>query len=187
SSFTLLPFPTLFRSIVQPIFGALGDRWHMRWLIPVSIFIAGVGIAVLGLSGSYWLTATVAAISGMGVAAYHPAGASRARQISGTDHVLMSWFSLGGNIGFAIAPLLVFATVGRLGLSATPLLLAPALTGVIAVAFVGRHHTPTQTTTVGKYKVANRDDWRGFARMSVAIICRSIVFVGIGSFIVLFM
>lgn len=178
---------SLTSSIVQPIFGALGDRWHMRWLIPVSIFIAGVGIAVLGLSGSYWLTATVAAISGMGVAAYHPAGASRARHISGTDHVLMSWFSLGGNIGFAIAPLLVFATVGRLGLSATPLLLAPALTGVIAVAFVGRHHTPTQTTTVGKYKVADRDDWRGFARMSVAIICRSIVFVGIGSFIVLFM
>src|SRR5699024_4160740 len=119
--------------------------------------------------------------------AYHPAGAGRARQSSGTDHVLMSWFSLGGNIGFAIAPLLVFATVGRLGLSATPLLLAPALTGVIAVAFVGRHHTPTQTTTVGKYKVADRDDWRGFARMSVAIICRSIVFVGIGSFIVVFM
>src|SRR5699024_4261040 len=38
-----------------------------------------------------------------------------------------------------------------------------------------------------QYKVADRDDWRGFARMSVAIICRSIVFVGIGSFIVLFM
>src|SRR5690625_5990522 len=70
----------------------------------------------------------------MGVAAYHPAGASRARQLSGTDHVLMSWFSLGGNIGFAVAPLLVVATVGRLGLSATPLLLTPALTGVIAVA-----------------------------------------------------
>ena len=178
---------SLTSSIVQPIFGALGDRWQMRWLIPVSIFIAGVGIAVIGISASYWLTATVAAVSGMGVAAYHPAGASRARQISGTDHVLMSWFSLGGNIGFAIAPLFVVATVGRLGLSATPLLLAPALTGVIAVAFAGRLHTPVQAHTVGRHKVADRDDWRGFARMSVAIICRSIVFVGIGSFIVLFM
>src|SRR5699024_6524183 len=125
--------------------------------------------------------------SGMGVAAYHPAGASRARQLSGTDHVLMSWFSLGGNIGFAVAPLLVVATVGRLGLSATPLLLTPALTGVIAVAFVSRHHTPTQTTSFGKFMVAHRDELLGYFRMAVAIICRSIVIVGIGSFILLFM
>src|SRR5699024_12797841 len=123
----------------------------------------GVGYAVFSISDSYWLTATVAAISGMGVAAYHPAGASRARQLSGTDHVLMSWFSLGGNIGLAVAPLLVVATVGRLGLRATPLLLTPALTGVIAVAFDSRHHTPTQTTSVCKYKVADRVDWRGFS------------------------
>src|SRR5699024_12514372 len=106
---------SLTSSIVQPIFGALGDHWQMRWLIPVSIFIAGVGIAVIGISDSYWLPATAAAISGMGVAAYHPAGASRPRPLSGPDHVLRSWFSLGGYIGFAVAPLLVGATVDCLG------------------------------------------------------------------------
>lgn len=35
--------------------------------------------------------------------------------------------------------------------------------------------------------VTGRDDWRAFSRLSAAIVCRSVVFIGMGSFIVLFM
>lgn len=178
---------SLVSSIVQPVFGALGDRWHMRWLIPVSVLLAGAGIAAVGVFDSFWITALVAAVSGIGVAAFHPAGASRAREISGGDHVMMSWFSLGGNIGFALAPLAVAATIGVLGLGASPLLMVPALTGVLAVAMIGRAHAAAPSAGKKAKAAAGRDDWRAFARMSVAIVCRSIVFVGMGSFIVLFM
>jgi FSR family fosmidomycin resistance protein-like MFS transporter len=188
---------SLSSSIVQPAFGALGDRWRMRWLIPVSIAVAGLGIALIAVSDSFWVTAVAAAVSGVGVAAFHPAGASRAREISGTDHVVMAWFSLGGNIGFAIAPLFVAATVGVLGLGATPLLAIPAATGVAAVIMVGRfqredaasHPAPDPVGQADGEARPNgpRDDWRSFTRLSLVIMCRSIVFVGIGSFIVLFM
>ncbi|NYE45635.1 FSR family fosmidomycin resistance protein-like MFS transporter [Spinactinospora alkalitolerans] len=178
---------SLVSSIVQPVFGALGDRWRMRWLIPVSVLLAGVGIAAVGVFDSFWITALVAAVSGIGVAAFHPAGASRAREISGGDHVMMSWFSLGGNIGFALAPLAVAASVGALGLGASPLLMIPALTGVLAVAVIGRVHAPSPSAGKKAKAAAGRDDWSAFTRMSVAIVCRSIVFVGMGSFIVLFM
>lgn len=178
---------SLVSSIVQPVFGALGDKWHMRWLIPVSVLLAGAGIAAVGVFDSFWLTAIVAAVSGIGVAAYHPAGARRAREISGGEHVMMSWFSLGGNIGFALAPLAVAASIGVLGLGASPLLMIPALTGTLAVAMIGRVHATGSSTGKTVKTAAVRDDWRAFTRMSVAIICRSIVFVGMGSFIVLFM
>lgn len=178
---------SLSSSIVQPLFGVLGDRWRMRWLIPVSIFFAGAGIAAIALSESFWVTAIVAAISGVGVAAFHPAGASHARQLSGNDHVLMAWFSLGGNIGFAIAPLVVAGTVGVLGLQASPLLIIPALTGIVAVAFIRRVHVPVPGTEPRQRLAPQYNDWRGFFRMSLAIVFRSIVFVGLGSFIVLFM
>jgi FSR family fosmidomycin resistance protein-like MFS transporter len=178
---------SLSSSVVQPVFGALGDRWRMEWLIPVSIFFAGAGIAGIALSDSFWVTAVIASVSGVGVAAYHPAGAGRARELSGDDHVMMSWFSLGGNIGFAVAPLVVAATVGILGLKASPLLMIPALTGICAVALIRRVHRPALRADEGTRAVERQDDWRSFARTSVAIICRSIVFVGIGSFIVLFM
>lgn len=174
-------------SVVQPLFGALGDRWRMRWLIPVSIVVAGAGIAAIALTESFWATALLASVSGMGVAAFHPAGAGRAREISGNDHVLMSWFSLGGNIGFAIAPLFVAVTVGVLGLRASPLLMIPALTGVVAVGLIARVHPAGSSAGPGRGQAEGVDDRRGFTRLSLAIVCRSIVFVGIGSFIVLFM
>lgn len=178
---------SLVSSIVQPLFGALGDRWGMRWLIPVSVLLSGAGIAAVGVVGSLWSTALVAALSGVGVAAFHPAAASRAREIGGGDHVMMSWFALGGNVGFALAPLAVAASVGVLGLGASPLLMIPALTGVLAVAVIGRARASAPPTGSALKAVSGRDDWRAFARMSAAIVCRSIVFVGIGSFIVLFM
>lgn len=178
---------SLISSIVQPMFGALGDHKTIRWLIPISVLLAGAGIAAVGAFDSFSVTALVAAVSGISVAAFHPAAASRAREISGGEHVLMSQFSLGGNVGFALAPLAVAASIGTLGLSASPLLLIPALTGLLAVAFVGRTHAPNLPAGTATAAIAGRDDWRAFARMSVAIMCRSIVFVGMGSFIVLFM
>ncbi|MGO1396958.1 MFS transporter, FSR family, fosmidomycin resistance protein [Brevibacterium sp. Mu109] len=180
---------SLSSSVIQPLFGALGDRWSMRWLIPVSILFAGVGVGAIALSESFWITALAAAVSGAGVAAFHPAGASRAREISRDDHVVMSWFSLGGNIGFAVSPLFVAATVGIFGLRAAPLLVIPALTGIVAVGLIGRFHSPAPVTArrAGSSAAGARDDWPAFLRMSIAIICRSIVFVGMGSFIVLFM
>ena len=180
---------SLVSSVVQPAFGALGDRWQMRWLIPVSILLAGAGIAAVGVVDSFWVIAIVASLAGVGVAAYHPVAASRAREISGGEHVLMSWFSLGGNIGFALAPLIVAATVGVLGLGATPLLLIPALTGLLAVALIRRGPEAARTPAApsGASPARGRDDWGAFTRMSVAIVCRSIVFVGMGTFIVLFM
>ena len=178
---------SLVSSIVQPVFGVLGDKWRLRWLVPVSIFLAGAGIAAIGVFASFWVTAVVAAVSGVGVAAFHPAGAGRAREISGGDHVMMSWFSLGGNIGFALAPLAVAASIGVFGLKASPLLMIPAVTGVLAVVMIGRVQSPADCAVKGARTAVGRDDWSSFARMSMAIICRSIVFVGMGSFIVLFM
>lgn len=178
---------SLVSSIVQPVFGVLGDKWRLRWLVPVSIFLAGAGIAAIGVFGSFWVTAVVVAVSGVGVAAFHPAGAGRAREISGGDHVMMSWFSLGGNIGFALAPLAVAASIGVFGLKASPLLMIPAVTGVLAVVMIGRVQSPADCAVNEARTAVGRDDWSSFARMSVAIICRSIVFVGMGSFIVLFM
>lgn len=178
---------SLVSSIVQPVFGVLGDKWRLRWLVPVSIFLAGAGIAAIGVFGSFWVTVVVAAVSGVGVAAFHPAGAGRAREISGGDHVMMSWFSLGGNIGFALAPLAVAASIGVFGLKASPLLMIPAVTGVLAVVMIGRVQSPADCAVNEARTAVGRDDWSSFARMSMAIICRSIVFVGMGSFIVLFM
>ncbi|CAM5725993.1 MFS transporter [Streptomyces hirsutus] len=63
---------SLLSSVAQPVFGVLTDRRAMPWLLPVSTLLAGVGIALSGVSDSYAVTLAVVAVSGVGVAAYHP-------------------------------------------------------------------------------------------------------------------
>ncbi|MEU5682814.1 MFS transporter [Streptomyces venezuelae] len=182
---------SLLSSVVQPLFGALTDKWAMPWLLPVSTLVGGAGVALAGVGGSYPVTLLVVAVSGIGVAAYHPEAARVARQASRGSHTAMSWFSLGGNLGFATAPLLVSAVVATGGLGASPLLVVPALAGAVlcAAALRGlraRDAADPEAAARGGGPVIAEDDWPSFLKLSGAIVCRSIVFTGLGTFIALY-
>lgn len=170
---------TLLSSVAQPVFGVLTDRWAMPWLLPVSTLLGGVGVALSGVAGSYALTLACVAVSGLGVAAYHPESARVARLASRGSHTGMGWFSLGGNVGFALAPLLVVA-VG--GLRMAPLLVVPAVVGSL-LCLPALRGTGGVTSSVTR---AGRDDRASFVTLSLAVVCRSIVFVGLSTFISLY-
>ena len=70
-------------SIAQPLFGLYSDRLSKPWLMPIGIFLAGAGLAMLGLTSNYWLSFTTAAVSGIGIAAFHPEGARLITFVSG--------------------------------------------------------------------------------------------------------
>ncbi|XVV16193.1 MFS transporter [Actinoplanes sp. CA-131856] len=174
---------SLLSSVAQPVFGALTDRWAMPWLLPFSTLLSGAGIAVSGLSGSYPLTLLFVALSGVGVAAYHPESARVARRVSGGSHTGMALFSTGGSAGFALAPLMV---AGLAGLSWTSLLIVPALAGAAMTLPVLRalarheHAGSEQTAAIGP------DDVASFVRLALAVVFRSIAFVGLSTFIALY-
>nr|WP_328847903.1 MFS transporter [Streptomyces sp. NBC_00258] len=191
---------SLLSSVAQPVFGALTDRRPMPWLLPLSTALGGLGIALSGLAGSYALTLLCVAVSGIGVAAYHPESARAARIVSAGSHRAMGWFALGGNLGFAAAPLLVTAVVAVGGLGLTPLLVVPALAGSVLClpvlrALSDRARTgPDATAATGtEAGIAvgigagtddgPSDDRRSFVRLSLAVVCRSITFVGLSTFI----
>ena len=102
---------TAISSAIQPVFGALTDRLHLFWLVPVGLTMAGVGVALSGLMPSYPLTFLVITFAGLGVAAFHPEAARAARAASADSQQAMSFFSVGGNVGYAIGPMLVFAVL----------------------------------------------------------------------------
>ncbi|MGW7082800.1 MFS transporter [Streptomyces sp. NPDC054871] len=179
---------SLLSSVAQPLFGVLTDRWAMPWLLPVSTLLGGLGIALSGVSGSYALTLVFVAVSGVGVAAYHPESARVARLAARGSHSGMGWFSLGGNLGFAAAPLLVTAVVATGGLRLTPLLVLPALVGaVLCLPVLRALEKQRQDAGAGTTMTTARDDDRAsFVKLSLAVVCRSIVFVGLRTFISLF-
>lgn len=177
---------SLLSSVAQPLFGALTDRWAMPWLLPSATLLGGLGIALGGLVDSYALTLTFVAVSGVGVAAYHPEAARVARIAGGGTHTAMGWFSLGGNIGFATAPVLVAAVMAFGGLRMSPLLVLPALAGSVLCLPVLRALARSARTGGSSAKVMGVDDWRSFTKLSAAVVFRSIVFVGLSTFVSLY-
>jgi FSR family fosmidomycin resistance protein-like MFS transporter len=175
----------LLSSVVQPLFGALTDRHAIPWLLPAGTVLGGSGVALSGVTGSYGLTLLFVALSGIGIAAYHPESARVARQASRGSHSSMGWFSLGGNIGFAAAPLLVTGVIAVGGLRWSPLLILPALAGSALTLPVLRALHGPPPDGAGETKAPRRgdDDWRSFLRLSLAVVCRSIVFTGMSTFV----
>ncbi len=88
---------TVSSSVIQPVFGLLSDRHGAIWLLPAGVALAGTGIALAADAPSYWLVLLLVAVSGIGVAAYHPEGSKFAAYVSGAKRASgMSAFSLGG-------------------------------------------------------------------------------------------
>jgi MFS transporter, FSR family, fosmidomycin resistance protein len=177
---------SLLSSLVQPLFGALTDRWALPWLLPLSTLTAGTGVALGGVTDSYALTLAAVAVGGVGVAAYHPEAARAARDAARGSHTAMGWFSLGGNVGFALAPPLVWAVVGTGGLGATPLLVVPAVAGAVLCGAATRAAGAGRAAG-GRTAVAEEaDDWASFLRLTGAVVCRSVVFTGLSTFVSLY-
>lgn len=90
-------------SVIQPIFGYISDRLSLSWLVPVSVLVAGTGMAITGLVTSYHLLLIIVIVSGLGVAAFHPQASKGAHFVSNQSHKGkgMAIFSMGGNLGHA--------------------------------------------------------------------------------------
>ncbi|MCW7944405.1 MFS transporter [Streptomyces hygroscopicus] len=179
-------------SVVQPIFGILADRSTRTWLVPTGFCVAAAGVSTVGLVHSYALTWVLFALTGIGIAAYHPPATSHARAAGGSSQKAMSVFAVGGTIGGAIAPPLVTVVVGSAGLSGSWLLAAPAAVWALLWAIKGpwmrwRGYEPVQPLTSVKHKqgAALHDDWRSFARLGAVILGWSIPFVAINSMVAL--
>src|SRR5256714_7924751 len=122
-------------SLIQPLFGLWSDRRGAMWLLPAGVALGGVGIALAADAPSYWLVLLLVLVSGVGSAAYHPEGSTCAGFVSGRRRASgMAWFSIGGNMGFALGPIATTALIAAFGLRGGLLLAGPGL--LVAAAFL---------------------------------------------------
>jgi FSR family fosmidomycin resistance protein-like MFS transporter len=139
---------TLASSAVQPLFGLLSDRRPSSAVLWGGAAVAAGGLAAMGLAGGYaWVIAAVVG-SGLGVAAFHPEAARTATRLSGTNRATgVGWFILGGNLGFALGPLLAGLFIPLMGLRATLVFLVPgALACAALLAFRSSVTPPPEPT-----------------------------------------
>src|ERR671910_1373860 len=121
---------TISSSLVQPAFGVWSDIRGALWLLPAGVALAGVGMALASVAPSYPLVLVAVLAAGVGVAAYHPEGSKFASYVSGERRASgMAFFSVGGNVGFALGPAFASGLVLWLGLTGGLLLALPGLAG----------------------------------------------------------
>ena len=116
----ILLFGNLTSSVIQPFFGYLSDKRSLGWLLYAGPFIACLGMAATGLMPSYLLLVICVIICGFGVASYHPEGFKTAYFFTGEKKATgMSIFTVGGNLGIALGPILSLFLVTIYGLKGT--------------------------------------------------------------------
>ena len=174
-------------SIIQPIFGYFSDRRPKVWLIPLGVFLAALGLSLLGLSPNYPVLILLVIVCGMGVASFHPEGFKTAHFFIGQKKASgMSLFAVGGNLGFALGPVSMTFLVTSFSLSGT---LAYIIPGVLMVFFILTYlptlrytHSSPQIKTGEKPK--GRDSSYGKLTLLILIVTmRSWVQMGLVSFI----
>jgi len=115
-------------SIIQPAFGYLSDRKPMGWFLPLTPFIACLGMALAGFAPNYSLLLLCVMITGVGVASFHPEGFKTAYFFTGDKKATgMSLFAVGGNLGIAAGPITALALVSYFGLKGTLGLIIPGI------------------------------------------------------------
>jgi MFS transporter, FSR family, fosmidomycin resistance protein len=177
-------------ALLQPLFGALGDRSETLWLLPAGLVVAGLGIGATGLVTSYPLTLAAVAVCSVGVAAYHPEGARWARLSAGSRVTSdMSIFSVGGGVGFALGPLVVAAALVPLGLEGTLLIPLVPFAAAGAVFIVVRRLGRRLPTHAQRHRLsaAQGEQWRAFARLLVLYAAANGVTVGLLTYLPLFL
>ena len=121
-------------ALAQPLFGILGDRQQLRWLVYVGCLLTGLGMVAVMFLPSYWLIVAAVVVSGLGSAMFHPEALSVVRAVSAQKAAsASSFFFFGGNLGFALGPLLMAWLTHRWGTHAAIWMLLPTL---VALGFL---------------------------------------------------
>lgn len=122
-------------SATQPVFGWLSDRRGFQVPIAFSLIVSAVFIGLIGVVEPYPLLLICAAAAALGHACFHPQALTMVSRIATSVNRgrLTAFFVVGGNVGYAIGPILASAIVVRFGLSGLPLLILPALFIAIAM------------------------------------------------------
>jgi MFS transporter, FSR family, fosmidomycin resistance protein len=181
---------TLISSIIQPVFGYISDLKPRPYLMGVGMLTAGLGLMFIGFFDSFYLLFALITIMGVGVAIFHPEGSKMANCVSSGANKGkgMSIFSVGGNLGFAVGPLLISGSTYLLGLPGILVIGIPAIITTIIYFCRNSKYVEYSNREIQKRKneANEKESYSGFGLLTLMIFFRSVVLFGLTTFIPLY-
>ena len=100
-------------NFLQPPIGIWADKKPVNYLMPLSILTGAFFASIVGWSPNIYVLIFIILLSGICSSAFHPISAGIVHDISPKRHQTFatSIYIAGGNLGFAIAPLIIAAFI----------------------------------------------------------------------------
>lgn len=169
-------------SVMQPLYGVLSDRLRTGMILALAPGIAALGLGMAPLLGDYPGMLAALFVAGVGVAAFHPQGASQAADaMPHRPSLAMALFIGAGNVGFAMGPALVawsYATWGWEGLWRIGV--PGVLTTLLLLRAAPKRRFPARDER-GRARDALAARWRPLLTMYLFVVVRGtvqLIFVG---------
>lgn len=123
-------------NVLQPLFGYCIDKKNLNWLLLLTVPGGALFICLTGWAETKYGLFALIALSGLAVSLFHPLGSKLIGRVASAQKLglAISVFVAGGNLGFALAPLIVVYFNEFFGLKALPFLILPSL--LLALAYV---------------------------------------------------
>jgi FSR family fosmidomycin resistance protein-like MFS transporter len=174
-------------SVLQPIFGVLSDRQGRKWYAALGPTWLSVSAGMLGLVTHSWQLLALAAIGGLGTAAFHPQAAAMVDSLSPrAKGRSMSIFTMGGNIGFAFGPI-VAAGVAMAGLHWSLVLIVPGVAmGLLMWRYAPQPPRREVPLDMAMLRATLLSRWRALVIIVAIIALRSAVQISLIVFLPLF-
>lgn len=174
-------------NISQPLLGLWADRMGRRWLIVGGLALTTLFAPLMGLAPNYLTLLLVLALSGIGVAAFHPQVFSLAGELSAPRRAFgLALFIFGGTLGLGLAPLWAPSYTTYWGLENLPYISLPGLVMLLLLLRFIPLDNPNFTN--GK----SNAQWRDLGEhtgplilITAIVIIRSVSSLGFGTFLAL--
>jgi FSR family fosmidomycin resistance protein-like MFS transporter len=179
-------------SVIQPAFGYISDRFSTGWFVPAGILWTALAMGLLGWSANYPVAVLLVGLAGLGTAAFHPRAMMDVYWVSGSRLGFgAAVFTTGGNLGFALGPVVGSFLVLGFGLHATLGLLAPAVLLCLVIFFYRRDFVrPEQAVEKKSSKDFNRAlkniPWGSLIAVCLIVTLRSWVYVSFLTYLPMF-
>jgi MFS transporter, FSR family, fosmidomycin resistance protein len=173
----ILLFGNISSSVIQPAFGYLSDKKPQRWFLPLSPFVACLGMAISGLIDSYLLLLAIVVITGIGIASFHPEAYKTAYTFTGDKKATgMSIFSVGGNLGMGLGPIFAVSLVTHLGLPGTLWMIVPGILISCALILLISWFSPADQLTRPQSRSDEKSPVARSTKISLAILISTVIF-----------
>lgn len=153
---SLAAIPAMTSSICQPLYGMASDRVQGRFYMLLGPALTVICMSCIGLAPNVLMLGALLLFAGIGTAAFHPQAVAVAGSASGDRRGFgISFFGFGGNIGFALGPLVIIGAVHLFGLKGSALIVIPGLLGVwLMVRYLQVPHKTVERAQVASLKTA---------------------------------